>query len=79
MPRKKRVKTTVQDGEKEDSRIQQAFEFLRRPIEHQDSTTLYSEYLAEKLRQFHPKTRAILIQKINQLIFETEMDIYLTA
>ncbi|KAJ8926568.1 hypothetical protein NQ314_021050, partial [Rhamnusium bicolor] len=71
-PRRKRAKIT----EKEDPRIEKAFQFLQQPIPQEDSSTLFAKYLADRLDKFNPQTKAILIHKINQLIFEAEMEKY---
>lgn len=81
-PRQKRARTTVQKEEHkkrketvhQDPRIQQAFEILQQPIESQDFISTYSRYLEQKLKQFYPRMAAILIHKINQLIFENKMN-----
>lgn len=42
-------------------------------MEKEDSTTLFGKYVAEKLNQFDAYTKAVLTQKINNLIFEAEL------
>lgn len=61
---------------KDDPRIQKVYEFSHQSIEHDGTTTIFSQYLAEKLNQFDPRTKSILIHKINELIFEAEMNKY---
>ena len=64
------------ETEKENPGIQNKDEFSQRSIDNDASTTIFSQYLAEKLNQFDPRTKSILIHKINELIFETEMNKY---
>lgn len=72
-PSKKRTKITSQEGR---MKFSEAFELCQQPIELEDSTTLFSKYLSAKLNQFDPRTKSLLIQKINELIFDTEMNLY---
>lgn len=71
-PRRKRLK--IRECEKEDPRIQKAFDFLQQARPKEDSTHTFGKYVAEKLNQFDAKNKAILIYKINQLIFDAEME-----
>ena len=72
-PSKKRTKITVEEGEKECS---EASELCQQTLEIVDPTSLYTKYLTAKLNQFDPRTKSILIQKINELIFQTEMNLH---
>lgn len=40
----------------------------------EDSTDTFGKYVAQKLNQFDATKKAILIHKINQLIFDAEME-----
>lgn len=42
-------------------------------MEKEDHTPLFKKYIAEKLNQFDPHTKALLTHKINNLIIEAEM------
>lgn len=71
--RKRRI---MVDNERSDPLIQQNTEFIEQPVEREESTNMFGKYLVQKLSQFDRKTKSILIYKINQLIFETEMELY---
>ncbi|CAG9853646.1 unnamed protein product [Phyllotreta striolata] len=62
--------------EKEDPRIEQAFQLLQQPIPEENSSTIYAKYLADQLEKFSPVTQAVLKHKINALIFDAEMEKY---
>lgn len=64
-PRRKRSK--FRECEKEDPRIQRAFDFLQQPMPQENSTHTFGKYMAQKLNQFDATKKAILIHKINQL------------
>lgn len=76
-PRRK-VKKIFKNCDTEDPQIQQSFEFLQQRIPEENSTSIFSKYIAKKLNQFDPRTKSILIHKINGLIFEAEMNMYST-
>lgn len=70
----KRKRSTFRECEKEDPRIQKAFDFLQQPMPQEDLTQTFGKYVAQKLNQFDATKKAILIHKINQLIFDAEME-----
>ncbi|XP_074035036.1 uncharacterized protein [Leptinotarsa decemlineata] len=74
-PKRKRAKTT----EKEDPRIEKAFQFLQQPIPPDESSLIFAKYVADRLNTFDHRTKAILVHKINQLIFDAEMEKYNTS
>lgn len=65
--------------EKEDGRLTKAYEIID-SISSQpalrDECLVYGEHVAIKLRKFNEHRRAILMHKINSLIFEAEMEVY---
>lgn len=70
----KRKKLKITEGEKEDPQIQKDFDFMQQVMPKEDSTHTFGKYVAEKLNQFDATRKAILIYKINQLIFDAEME-----
>lgn len=58
-PMRKRSK--FRECEKEDPRIQKAFDFLQQPMPQEDSTQTFGKYVAQKLNQFDATKKAILI------------------
>lgn len=72
-PRRKISK--VRESVKLEPRVQNALEYLRPPMLKEDlSTHTFGKYVGEKLNQFDPNTKAVLIHKINQLIFNAEIE-----
>ncbi|CAH0559724.1 unnamed protein product [Brassicogethes aeneus] len=67
--RKKQSKTDSVN----DSQLQAALNFPQQP---DDPTLLYTQHLANKLRQFSGRTRAMIKHTINQIVFEAEMGHY---
>lgn len=71
-PRKKRPE--FRECEKGETRIKKTVDFLQQPIPKEDSTHTFGKYMAKKLNQFNATKKAILIHKINQLIYDVEME-----
>ncbi|CAH0555333.1 unnamed protein product [Brassicogethes aeneus] len=71
-PTPKRKKQSKTDSVN-DSQLQAALNFLQQP---DDPTLIYTQHLANKLRQFSGRTRAMIEHNINQIIFEAEMGHY---
>ncbi|CAH1115701.1 unnamed protein product [Psylliodes chrysocephalus] len=71
-PTPKRKKQSKTDSVN-DSQLQAILNFLQQP---DDPNLMYTQHLANKLRQFSDRTRAMIEHAINQIIFEAEMGYY---
>lgn len=71
--KRKRLESSGRN-EPEDPRIQEAFDLLQQSLNRDNTTILFTEYLAKKIDEFDPRMRSIVIHKINNIIFDAEME-----
>lgn len=64
----------------EDRRLIKAYDIIdsisSEPASSRDECSVYGEHVANKLRKFNERNKAVLIHKINNLIFEAEMEVF---
>lgn len=71
------VKPSKRMKKKDDPRLLQAYSVLDRiGTEPHDECSTFCEHLTIKLRKFNEPQRSILMHNINNLVFETEMELY---
>lgn len=70
----RRKRSNLSENEKVAPRVQKGFDFSQQQMPKEDSTHTFGKYVAQKLNQFDATNKAILIHKINQLIFDAEME-----
>lgn len=65
----------VEENGNEEPRVQNALAYLHPLMPKEDlSTHTFGKYVGEKLNQFDPNSKAVLIHKINHLIFNAEIE-----
>lgn len=69
-PKTKRVNKSVIE---EDPRIQEAFDFLKAPIQNPSPSLVYAQYIANKLDTYQGQTRALVEHAIHNVFFEADM------
>ncbi|KAL5244766.1 hypothetical protein ACI65C_012176 [Semiaphis heraclei] len=69
-PKTKRVKKSVIE---EDPRIQEAFDFIKAPIQNPSPSLVYAQYIANKLDTYQGQTRALVEHAIHNVFFEADM------
>lgn len=57
----------------EDPRIQEAFDFLKSPIQTHSPSLIYAQYIANKLDTYQGQTRALVEHAIHNVFFEADM------
>lgn len=69
-PKTKRLKKSLIE---EDPRIQEAFDFIKAPIQNPSSSLVYAQYIANKLDTYQGQTRALVEHAIHNVFFEADM------
>lgn len=59
-----------------DSYYQKGYKLLKQSTDKKDECAIYGEYIAEKLRKFDEISRAQAQHKINNILFEIEMEFF---
>jgi len=69
-PKTKRFKKAPPE---EDPRLQEAFDFLKAPIQTPSPSLVYAQYIANKLDTYQGQTRALVEHAIHNVFFEADM------
>lgn len=72
-PLKPKTKRLKKFPNEEDPRIQEAFDFIKAPIQNPSPSLVYAQYIANKLDTYQGKTRALVEHVIHNVFFEADM------